>query len=213
MVLHGLSVQSRPGFRNSFKNSAKVNSHRNHNVLHMAVLRVWFPPSSLEAANCNGLQPLIPWGPATLVPTAQTEAFHCSALLGAPSSLLVALIAVSSKRCHPRPPGLILSTVREMPSNKAPPVNPCLHAPLGATGTARPAQPCSPWQAFPAHCVGCCCAVGLLDAVDEGAGQAGLAAMVAPAVLKLPGRASNALCIPPHTITTVLQEMRFGLWQ
>lgn len=178
-----------------------------------AALRVWFPPSSLEAANCSGLQPLVPWGPATLLPTAQTEAFQCFALLGAPSSLLVAPIAVSSKRHCSGPPGLIAEgTAREMPSTKDSPPTPACMLPL-VPPAPNPARPCSPWQALPAHCVGCRRAVGLLDAVDEGAGQAGLAAMMTPAVLKLPGRASNALRIPPHAIATVLQDTRFGLWQ
>lgn len=34
--------------------------------------------------------------------------------------------------------------------------------------------------------------------------------MVAPAVLKLPGRAGDTLRVPPAAITTVLQDTRYG---
>lgn len=38
--------------------------------------------------------------------------------------------------------------------------------------------------------------------------------MVAPAVLELPGRAGDTLCVPPAAVTTVLQDMRsvMQLW-
>lgn len=106
---------------------------------------------------------------------------------------------------------------RRAPREKCPPTKPPQPTPAcmlpSVPSAPNLAQPRSPWQALPAHRVGRRRAVGLLDAVDEGAGQAGLAAMMAPAVLKLPGRASNALRIPSHAITTVLQDTRFGLWQ
>lgn len=69
-----------------------------------------------------------------------------------------------------------------------------------------PGQPLSPRQALPADCIGRGCAVGLLQAIDEGTGQAGLAAVVSPAVLELPGRAGHALRVPAAAVAAVLQS-------
>lgn len=75
--------------------------------------------------------------------------------------------------------------------------------------------PRSPRQALPADSVGRGGAVGLLEAVDEGTGQAGLAAVVSPAVLELPGRAGHALRVPAAAVAAVLQGTGLGarLWQ
>lgn len=73
-----------------------------------------------------------------------------------------------------------------------------------------PCWPRSPRQALPADGIGRGCAVGFLQAVDEGTGQAGLAAVVSPAVLELPGRAGHALRVPAAAIATVLQGDRVG---
>lgn len=112
-------------------------------------------------------------------------------------------LAVSSQRhhCVTRP------LLGAMWDHGWPPVpSPSLPAP----GVAVLGQPCSPWQALPADSVGRGCAVGLLQAVDEGTGQAGLAAVVSPAVLELPGRAGHALRVPAAAVAAVLQGTRVG---
>lgn len=93
-------------------------------------------------------------------------------------------------------------------SDKDPSVHPPPHAPRCNHHSSAPARirPHSPRQALPTDRVGRRRAVGLLDAVDEAAGEAGLAAVMPPAVLKLPGRAGNALRIPPAAVATVLQN-------
>lgn len=120
-------------------------------------------------------------------------------------------LAVSSQR-HPWVTQLLLGPTWDhgWPQVKAPVPSPSLPAP----GVLWWLCSRSPRQALPADGVGRGGAVGLLQAVDEGAGQAGLAAVMSPAVLELPGRAGHALRVPAAAVAAVLQGTRLGarLW-
>jgi len=82
--------------------------------------------------------------------------------------------------------------------------------PVRPRARLEPGPASSPRQALPADRVARRRAVGLLDTVDEGAGEAGLAAVVPPAVLELPGRAGDAPRIPAAAVATVLQDTSAG---
>lgn len=64
----------------------------------------------------------------------------------------------------------------------------------------------SPGQTVPTHSIRGSCAVGFLDTVDDGTGDANLTSMMAPAAFVSAGRAGCAMCISTLSITTILQR-------